>query len=516
MSKFQLEPCLHKQQHPTKNNSRCEPQQQHQQQQAGTLGSAPVNKHQSTAGGHLQQRTEVHQQVGHQGQRAWPKRHVQKQERYQQQQAAQHRQQTKAATSTVSPPDSGPLLVRVANSTSAYGLAHQLINRLKQQLKVQSRKEKHISTGLLGMHDSSRSTGITLQCSSGASLYNALQAIGVAAQQAACLQQPQQLLLQPQLVHNALDTAADGKRGAGAYQLLLLWIPAAACSPPSQAGAQMQWRSQQRCSPEVDQPPRRLVKLQDQRHPLLPQPHSAIALLDSRPSACTAAALSSSASSARLLAGTQHTHLLQCDVPAIASSSRPKGTRKKRPKRKSKQMDAASSRPQSISNSSSSNSTCSRQFAQSLSWRVSNLLRGGWTAGLSCCSAADALVAVKALVKARKQLAAGGVDLLVAVQMIATPTAPAQAAAELSIVLTVAGFTVQQSVAVDADAGAMSSSSRRLHGQAEFVQTSAAQWYLEQQQQRRHTATDQLSTRHRQQQQQEQSSPLDTARQLEG
>lgn len=413
----------------------------------------------------------------------------------------QQQQRPRALTPAADSLDHGSFLIRVANSTSADGLAQQLVNRLHQQQRLQRRQKHTKNQQTTGMQrSSSSSSSITLQCSSGASLYVALQAISLAALQAAGLQQPQQLLMQPQLVRNVLNTAADGKHGAGAYQLLLLWVPAAAPVSSSRADTSCQRQQQQRCTyKQADQPQKQHDNDYEQQH--LAADMQAAACQGSRSPDAQEATAAAHASGRRQPAGTHHFHTLKCDIPAAAAPSQPKC--------KHKEQSTTGGKHNRGSSSSSSSIGPSRQLVvQSLSWRVSGLLRGGWPAELSCCSAAGALTAVKALVRARKQLAAGGMELLVAVH---TPAAGVQGPAAAAVagagtgmptVLSTAAFSVPLAVA-DADARARSSSaSSRLGNQpAEVVRTSAAEQYLRQQQQERRKHKKLLSSRQKLQQQ---------------
>lgn len=369
--------------------------------------------------------------------------------------------------------------MRVSNNTSADGMAFYLLSRIQQQLKKTRQREQQ--QGVLHQQNMAgpvrpisapeprppaiiSQQSFALQCCSGKSLYTALQAIALAAQQAARLCPPQQLLLQPQMIRNAVDAAADGRHAAAAYQLQVLLVPAAAAAVGSQV--QQQQQQQPHTAARQHQKPRQGQQCSGS------QPDSHCHLVSMSGGAVLQAADAATAG----IAGARQPQPLVCDWPAAHTQQQ-------------------ATRKHSGDNSRTAQSSTAHSV-QSASWHVSGLLRGKWPAQLQCSSPAGALTAVKALVRAGKQLAASGMDMLVAVTLpghncLASGTGQATVAAHNAysgppVVLWAVGYAVQQAEPGLKGAAAASSLSISCHAsQVEFLRVPAAEQYLRQQQQER-------------------------------
>lgn len=264
-------------------------------------------------------------------------------------------------------------VVPVANTTNAKALAGHLLKQRRTQQRQHVQLQQVISSdssSWSSTNSSSRSQEVLLCCSSGAALYTAFCAAGIASNRAATLQQPQQLLLQPQLVRNAMNVGADGRCGAPMHQLHLAWVAA-----PHQ--------QQQNSSEEVRAEAAGVAK------------------------APTAPYDADSPAPGRLAQG-QPQVVTSCD-PAVL----PQGSRTKR-------------KSSSSTKGSSTSSQCQGPpRVPELARHMHGLLKGNWPAALVFQSPSGALLATNALVQARSQLQRAGLDLMLAVETVPAAAAPA-------------------------------------------------------------------------------------------
>jgi len=386
----------------------------------------------------------------------------------QQQQKQPHRQPGQQQQQRNRPSSQSVREFRVANSTQPADLANALRLWLKQHDTQQhstgkqqspSSRPSAAASAAASSHrgrSSSSSKGrssaggggvaadmqgvpdVLVCCSSKAALHTALQAVGLASHQASSLQRPYQLLLQPQVLHQALpvpaaDPAAPAAGFLAQYQLRLSWVPsqpqAAQLQPQQQRPQQRQGQQQQQQQQGQQQQQQQGCQLQG----------------------------GASRVDVSMLLQSQHCRLLQCDhlVSPSSSSSSSSSSRKTKSKKR-KQPKAATSTAtaaegtipaqpavdqDSSSASSSSSSTCQQQqpapcapadSLYQLEWQLLGLLQGNWPTGLLCSTSVGALAAVKALVGASRHLAAGGRELFVAVQAAdcGAPTADAAGAVQ--------------------------------------------------------------------------------------